>query len=192
MGYLNGGNWSLIAEFVEIESGRDDDRAQLRAALQQCKLTGATLVIAKIDRLSRNLAFISTLMDGGVDFVATDMPSANRLTIHVMAAFAEHEREMISSRTKAALAAAKARGTRLGGFRGHIPDGTLGNRAATAKAVDFAGQVMSLIAPLVADGASLREIAAHLTERQIRTPRGGAWTAAAVKNVIDRARQMAA
>jgi DNA invertase Pin-like site-specific DNA recombinase len=191
-GYLNGGNWNLIAEFVEVESGKNDDRAQLRAALEQCRLTGATLIIAKIDRLSRNVAFISALMETSVDFVAVDMPTANRLTIHILAAVAEHEREMISARTKAALSAARARGMVLGGFRGHVPDHRAGNAAAAARALEFGAQIMVLIAPMVAEGASLRKIAAYLTEQQIQTPRGGAWTATGVKNVIDRASQIAA
>src|SRR5213080_3501248 len=112
--YLNGGRWSLVQEFVEVESGKHSDRPQLTAALAACKKHKAKLVIAKLDRLSRNLAFIATLMESGVEFVAVDMPEANKLTVHILAAVAEHEREMISERTKAALKAAKARGTRLG------------------------------------------------------------------------------
>ncbi len=103
----------LEAEFVEVESGRKDDRPQLAAALALCRRKlGRVLVIAKLDRLARSVAFISNLMESGVAFVAVDMPHANKLTMHVLAAVAEHEREMISQRTKAALAAAKARGTR--------------------------------------------------------------------------------
>src|SRR6516162_418624 len=112
--YLDGGNWQLVQEFVEVESGRHSERPQLAAALAACKKHKARLVIAKLDRLSRNLAFIATLMESGVEFIAADMPFANKLTIHILAAVAEHEREAISERTKAALAAAKARGTRLG------------------------------------------------------------------------------
>src|SRR5712675_1546426 len=119
--YLNGGRWELLAEHVEIESGKRSDRPELAKALAQSKATGATLVIAKLDRLARNVAFISNLMESGVDFVAADMPQANRLTVHVLAAIAEHEAAAISARTKAALARAKARGTRLGGDRGNLP-----------------------------------------------------------------------
>ena len=112
--YLNGGNWQLLAEYVEVESGKRADRPQLIAALSlYAKATGVVVVIAKLDRLARNVAFISNLMESGVEFVAADMPMANRLTVHVLAAVAEHEREMISQRTKAALAAAKARGMKL-------------------------------------------------------------------------------
>jgi DNA invertase Pin-like site-specific DNA recombinase len=115
MNYLNGGRWTLVAEFTEVESGkRDDNRPQLAAAIAACKRQKARLVIAKLDRLSRNLAFIAALMESGVEFVAVDNPHMNKLTIHILAAVAEHEREMISERTRAALQAAKARGKVLG------------------------------------------------------------------------------
>jgi len=113
--YLNGGKWSLAQEFIEIESGKRSDRPQLAAALAACKKLKAKLVVAKLDRLARNVAFTAKLMESGVEFVAADMPFANKLTIHILAAVAEHEREAISDRTKAALAAAKARGVKLGG-----------------------------------------------------------------------------
>ena len=112
--YLNGGAWELVGEFIEVESGKRADRPELVRAMEACRNHKARLVIAKLDRLSRNLAFVATLMESGVEFVAADMPFANKLTIHILAAVAEHEREAISERTKAALAAAKARGTRLG------------------------------------------------------------------------------
>src|SRR5215208_6499111 len=115
--YLNGGSWTLVAEFVEVESGKRDDRPKLQEALRMCRLHGAKLVIAKMDRLARNVAFISNLMESGADFVAVDFPQANRLTVHILAAVAEHEAEAISTRTREALAAAKARGRRLGGDR---------------------------------------------------------------------------
>jgi DNA invertase Pin-like site-specific DNA recombinase len=115
MNYLNGGPWRLVAEHTEVESGKRNARPELQKALAACRRHKAKLCIAKLDRLSRNLAFIATLMDSGVEFVATDNPHANKLTIHILAAVAEHEREAISQRTKAALAAAKARGKKLGG-----------------------------------------------------------------------------
>src|SRR5580700_3661670 len=115
--YLNGGRWTLIQELVEIESGKRSDRPKLAEALRLCRVHGATLIIAKLDRLARNVAFISNLMESGVEFVAVDLPQANSLTVHIMAAMAEHEAKMISARTKAALSAAKARGTQLGGMR---------------------------------------------------------------------------
>src|SRR5437016_4640707 len=112
--YLDGGRWSLVQEFVEIESGKHNERPQLTAALAACNKHRARLVIAKLDRLSRNLAFIAALMESGVEFVAVDNPHANKLTVHILAAVAQHERELISARTSAALKAAKARGKRLG------------------------------------------------------------------------------
>ncbi len=112
--YLNGGEWELLGEFVEIESGKRGDRPKLAEALATCKKHRARLVIAKLDRLSRNVAFIATLMDGKTDFVCCDFPTANRLTLHILAAVAEHEREMIAKRTKDGLAAAKAKGVVLG------------------------------------------------------------------------------
>jgi DNA invertase Pin-like site-specific DNA recombinase len=114
MDYLNGGAWELVGEFIEVESGKKSDRPELSRAIDACRKHKARLVIAKLDRLSRNLAFVATLMESGVEFVAVDNPHANKLTIHILAAVAEHEREAISERTKAALAAAKARGKRLG------------------------------------------------------------------------------
>ena len=119
--YLDGGKWKLVAEFVEVESGKRDDRPKLQAALSYCKLTGATLVIAKLDRLSRDAHFLlglqKELQKSGLRFIAADMPEANELTIGIMAVVAQAERKMISDRTKAALQAAKAKGTRLGGWR---------------------------------------------------------------------------
>src|ERR1700733_8691988 len=116
--HLNGGNWKVVGEFTEVETGKRADRPQLAAALAACRLHGAKLIIAKLDRLARNVHFISGLMESKVDFVAVDFPQANRLTVHILAAVAEHEAKMISERTKVALAAARARGVKLGGDRG--------------------------------------------------------------------------
>src|SRR5271154_3347795 len=118
--YLNGGHWQLVQELVEVESGKRNDRPAIAEALRLCRLHRATLIIAKLDRLARNVHFISSLMEAGVEFVAVDFPQANRLTVHILAAVAEHEASMISARTKAALAAAKARGVKLGGQRGSV------------------------------------------------------------------------
>jgi DNA invertase Pin-like site-specific DNA recombinase len=117
MNYLNGGSWQLVGEFTEVESGKHSDRSQLAAAVAACKKLRAKLVIAKLDRLSRNLAFIAAPMDSGVEFVAVDNPHANKLTVHILAAVAQHEREMIAERTRGALRAAKARGVTLGNPR---------------------------------------------------------------------------
>lgn len=176
------GQGELEAEFVEVESGRKDDRPQLAAALALCRRKlGRVLVIAKLDRLARSVAFISNLMESGVAFVAVDMPHANKLTMHVLAAVAEHEREMISQRTKAALAAAKARGTRLGNPR---PD-TARMRAAVAERVaGFRAGVLPTIQALQAEGRSLRGIAVELNARDIKSARGLSWHAASVKVVL--------
>jgi DNA invertase Pin-like site-specific DNA recombinase len=121
----------IAPEFVEVESGKHSDRPQLQAALARCRATGATLVIAKLDRLSRDLHFLTGLQKAGLPFVAADNPTANELTIHILAAVAQAERKAISDRTKAALAAAKARGVRLGGYRdGARPDPAAGTAGA--------------------------------------------------------------
>ena len=177
LAYLNGGKWTLAAEFVEIESGKRSDRAQLAAALAACKKLKAKLVVAKLDRLSRNVAFISALMDSCVEFVAADMPHANRLTVHILAAVAEHEREAISARTTAALQAAKARGVKLGGPK-LAQAAKLGQQANKANADRFAANVLPVIEQVKASGAtSLRAVAAALTARGVPTARGGDWNA---------------
>jgi DNA invertase Pin-like site-specific DNA recombinase len=134
LSYLNGGSWTMAAEFTEVESGKHADRPQLAAALAACKKHKAKLVIAKLDRLSRNLAFIAALMDSGVEFVAADNPHANKLTIHILAAVAQHEREAIAQRTREALAAAKARGVKLGNPR--LAEARAGVIAARIAAAD--------------------------------------------------------
>lgn len=189
-GYLNGGDWDLLAEFTEVESGKRNDRAELGRALERTRLTGATLLIAKLDRLSRDASFLLSLMDAGVEFVAVDMPHANRLTVGIMALVAEQEREAISARTKAALAAAKARGVKLGGWRGGAPrDATKARERVVEKADSFAAGLLPVISRHRGAGKSLREIAAILTEEGYRTARGGKWTAASVSNILKRKRQ---
>ena len=183
--YLNGGSWRLMGEFTEVESGSHNDRPELAKALAACRLKGATLAIAKLDRLSRDACFLLGLSRAGVDFVAADMPSANRLTVGIMAVVAEEERRMIAARTKAALAAAKARGVILGGWRGGPKvDGKLGATANRDRAASFAAKLAPVMAELQGRGLSLRQIAAELTVHGIQTPRGGAWTAAAVRAVL--------
>ena len=184
--YLNGGSWQLVAEHVEIETGKRDDRPELVKALETCRKHRARLVIAKLDRLSRNLAFIATLMDSGVEFVAVDNPHANKLTVHILAAVAEHEREMISERTKAALQAARARGTRLGNPR--LPEAAArGTAALQASAAGRAANVLPVIRELQQAGiTSHNRIAAALNDRGVRTARGGRWTHVQVGNVLAR------
>lgn len=188
--YLNGGAWELADEFVEIESGKRADRQQLAAALAACRLHRAILIIAKLDRLARNVAFVSALMDSGVEFVACDFPQANRLTIHILAAVAEHEARMISDRTKAALSAAKARGIHLGGFRGGVASDCARARSLVAR-VTQADRRASDLAPIIrviqASGvSSLRGIAAQLNQRGITASRGGRWSAPQIRDVLSR------
>lgn len=190
--HLNGGQWSLAAEFTEVESGKDNGRPELQKAISAAKLYGAKLIIAKLDRLARNVAFVSNLMESGVEFVAVDFPQANRLTIHILAAVAEHEASMISQRTKAALAAAKARGTKLGGNRGAVIDHEARKTSAaarSAKAKDRASHILPIIEELKALGiSSLGAIARELTARSVPTARGLAtWTPAGVSRVLEKA-----
>ena len=193
--YLNSGK--LLKEFVEVESGKNSDRPKLQAALEACQRTGATLLIAKLDRLSRNVAFTANLMDSGVEFVACDFPTANRLTIHIMAAVAEHEREMISKRTREALAAAKARGTKLGNpanltKRAAKKGRALGVDAIKGKADAFAARAYPVIDNYRQDGMSMNAIAKRLNEEGELTPRGRTWTHVTVKNVLSRFETMSA
>lgn len=175
----------LAQEFTEIESGRKNDRPQLQAALFLCRRQKATLVIARLDRLARNVAFIANLMESGVEFVAVDMPHANRLTLHILAAVAEHEREMISKRTKDALAAAKARGQRLGN-----PSPALALERARSAVMESAELFTATHAPLIRElrtgGLTLRAIARELDRRNIKTARGGRWQAVQVRNILGR------
>ena len=174
--FLNGGNWSLVKEFVEVESGKRADRPQLEASLKACRAYGAKLVIAKLDRLSRDAHFLLGLEKAGVDFVAADMPNANRLTVGIMAMLAEEERRMISKRTKDALAAAKRCGVKLGGDRGVRPTARtrkLAIEVLRERAAARAADIAPVIAELQASGAtSLKAIAAGLTEKGIATARG--------------------
>jgi DNA invertase Pin-like site-specific DNA recombinase len=175
MQYLNGGNWKLLAEFTEVESGKNNDRVQLAQALKECRMTGATLVIAKLDRLSRDAHFLLGLDKAGVNFVAADMPDANRLTVGIMAVIAQAEREMISKRTKDALAQSTKK---LGGWRGGpVGDPTAARAARTRKSAAFAESLLPIVEGLRAQGQTLAQIAEHLTARGIQTPRGGAWSA---------------
>ena len=183
--YLDGGRWTLVAEFTEVESGANNGRPELAKALAACRLKGATLVIAKLDRLSRDAHFLLGLEKAGVDFVAVDMPNANRMTVGIMAVIAEEERRMISERTKAALAAAKARGVKLGGWKGGPKvDGRLGVEAQQRLAQAFAAELEPVVGDLRRRGLSLRQMAAELTSQGIQTPRGGQWSACAVRNVL--------
>lgn len=190
----------VAREFIEVESGKKSDRPQLAQALAHCRALGARLVVAKIDRLARNVHFVSGLMESGVDFVAADMPSVNRMTIHILAAVAEEEARAISKRTKDALAAAKARGQKLGGVRHRKDTGATvmtltsetrskaaGARAAKAKTA--ASNLLPLIMEIrtgLGEEASLGAIARRLTEMKAKTPSGKstAWTAVQVQRLL--------
>ena len=187
LAHLKGGAWTLLDAFTEVESGKRPDRPELARALVACRLTGATLMIAKLDRLTRSVAFLADLMESGVEFVACDNPYVSRLTIHILAAAAENESEAISKRAREALVAAKARGKRLGGYRGSIPDGRLGAVAMRSKADAFATRLAPLMADMKQRGLSLHQMAAELSANSIRTARGGSWTATTVRRVLARA-----
>jgi DNA invertase Pin-like site-specific DNA recombinase len=187
--YLQGGVRTNCGEFIEVESGKGSNalarRPQLRMALDACKKHKATLVIAKLDRLARNVHFISGLLESGVEFVAADMPEANKVMLHMHAVMAEWERDQISARTKAALAAAKARGVRLGvAGRENL------NRNAQARkgAADaFAGNLRGVMIGFRAAGMSQRAMVTELTTLGIRTPNGGAgWSLIQVQRVLAR------
>jgi DNA invertase Pin-like site-specific DNA recombinase len=185
--YLTGGTRTVLAEFVEIETGKGanalERRPQLRLALELCRKSGATLLIAKLDRLARNVHFVSGLMESKVRFVACDLPEANQLTIHIMAAFAEHEARRISERTRDALAAAKARGVVLGAtgpanLQRHTRD-----RQDAACA--FKARLTPLLNGFAAQGFSRRAMVVQLNDLNIKAPRGGAWSLGQVQRLIN-------
>jgi DNA invertase Pin-like site-specific DNA recombinase len=193
--YLNGGDWQIVGEFTEIESGKRSDRPELDKALAAARLHRCPLVVSKVDRLTRSVSFLSRLLEAGVDVRFADLPqiegATGRLLLQQMVAVAELEAGMISARTKAALKAAKRRGVKLGGDRGVIPTAKVRAKATAileARADARAADIMPTIAALQAAGAtSLRAIAAGLNERGIPTARGdGEWSAVQVKRVLDR------
>lgn len=189
-GYIERAGGELVAEYVEVESGRRSDRPKLREALAACQRLGARLIISKLDRLSRSVSFISKLMDSRADFLIVDMPDANRLTLHLMAAIAENEREMISRRTKEALQAAKARGVTLGTPANLQTEAAakgrhLGLKVSRERARKFAERMSGQVKRLRGEGLSLRAIARVLNEEGALTASGkGTWTAAGVRKVL--------
>lgn len=184
--YLTGSTRTVLAEFVEVETGKGanalEKRPQLRMALELCRKSGATLLIAKLDRLARNVHFVSGLMESKVKFVACDLPEANQLTIHIMAAFAEHEARRISERTRDALAAAKARGVVLGAT------GPANLNRHTQQRQDAACAFNARLTPLLngfaSQGLSRRAMVAQLNDLGIKAPRGGAWSLGQVQRIV--------
>jgi DNA invertase Pin-like site-specific DNA recombinase len=185
--------WSIIEAFTEVESGKRTDRPKLAKALHHAQVTGATLIIAKLDRLSRNAAFLLQLQDSGAKFIAADMPEACNLTVGIMALVAQQEREAISKRTKDALAAAKARGTKLGNPNGAaaLRRAGKGNAASVvsikAGADAFAQKLASVVAKLQAEGhTSLPALAQQLNAGGFQTARGGKWHPSSIRNLLQR------
>lgn len=185
--YLQSVSGELFAEFTEVESGTKAARPQFNEALRLCRVFSATLVIAKLDRLARNVALIAQLMECGVEFVAADFPQANRLTIHILAAIAEYEAKLISERVKAAIVASKARGVVWGGNRNaptlHLDAARrLGNEGRKRRAVARAMDLEPLIMQMRESGKSLKGIAAELNRLGIHQRQGGInWMPNAVR-----------
>jgi DNA invertase Pin-like site-specific DNA recombinase len=185
------GRGEMLAEFLEVESGKDNGRPELQRALQEAKRKGAVLVIAKLDRLARNVAFVSALLEAGVEIEAADLPHANRFVMHIMAAVAEEEARAISARTKAALQAAKARGVALGAHNPAVKKGLEAGQARSiaarkGKADVHAATVAPILEAFLRKGLSLRQMAEELNSRNIPTARGGQWHAATVRNALSR------
>ena len=184
--YLNGGNWKLIGEFAEVETGKRSDRQELLKAIALCRKQDATLLIAKLDRLARNAAFLLNLRDSGVDFIAVDMPHADKFTVGIMALVAEKERDMISQRTKDGLAAAKRRGIKLGNPR---PAKAVKRavKANAKRAEAYAQRLAPVIQEIqAAHVTTLGGIAQCLNARGFKTPNGKAFAPQSVKNVLAR------
>lgn len=186
--YLNGGSWTLAKEFVEVESGRNVKRPQLQEALRYCKMMNATLVVAKLDRLSRRASFLLDLQNSGVRFVAADNPHANEMTVGILAVVAEYEAKQISIRTRSALAVA-AKTKKLGSPRPITRKAQLlGAKAASARRTELANEWHSVVAPSVAramqEQGTLAGAAKALTGMGIPTRRGKEWTPNAVRMVM--------
>ena len=184
--YLNGGNWELIGEFSEVESGKNNHREELQKAIALCRKSKAKLIIAKLDRLARNAAFLLNLRDSGVDFVAVDMPHADKFTVGIMALVAEKERDLISQRTKDGLAAAKRRGIKLGN-----PNPAQAIKFALAANMRRADRYAENLLPVVREIQkvgieTLSGIANCLNVRGFKTPRGKVFAPQSVKNLLAR------
>jgi len=175
--------WEVIAEFTDVQSGKDDNRPELQKAMALAEETGATILIAKLDRISRRVSFISAIMERKkLNLTVATMPNADKFQLHIYAALAEQEREFISLRTKQALAPLKGTG-KLGGNRGNIDKA---NEAARALADSHAAKVMDTVRPLKEAGRTLQQIADTLNKSGVKTARGGKWHPTTVKNVLAR------
>jgi DNA invertase Pin-like site-specific DNA recombinase len=189
--FLNGNGWEHVAEYVEVESGRTKERHELQRALKACRVHRATLVVSRLDRLSRNASFLLSLRDAGVDVRFADMPSADRLVVGILAMVAEWEAAQISARTKAALAAAKARGTILGRPE-NLRNAEAGQKASaelrTARANRWAEDLRDTVEELRAQGANtLQALADALTAQGLATPRGSTvWSSAQAQRLLQR------
>jgi DNA invertase Pin-like site-specific DNA recombinase len=187
--YCQANNAKVIATYTEVESGRRASRPELQKAIMHAKRANAKLIVARLDRLARNVHFLSGLMESGVDFLACDMPQVNKLTVHVLAAVAEAEAEAASIRTKAALAALKARGAKLGNPAALTDEAAakgrpLGVQAVKAKAAKFAADLGPIVAELRGQNYTLQKIADHLNELGFQTPRKKSWTPTQVMRVL--------
>ena len=187
--YLATTKGELLEEYTEVQSGKKNDRPELEKALRKCKLTGCTLLIAKIDRLSRNASFLLSLKDSNLAFVAADMPEANRLTVGLMAVMAEYESQKISERTTAALKVAKARGVKLGNPRldeVRCTDITAAQTARIAKAKARNTQILDVINEIQSEAGklSLRAICRRLNDAGYKTSRGKNWQPTSVKRIL--------
>jgi len=176
--------WEVIADFTDVQSGKDDNRPELQKAMALAEETGATILIAKLDRISRRVSFISAIMERKkLNLTVATMPNADKFQLHIYAALAEQEREFISLRTKQALAPLKGTG-KLGGNRGNIDKA---NEAARALADSHAAKVIDTVLPLKEAGRTLQQIADTLNKSGVKTARGGKWHPTTVKNVLLRA-----
>ncbi len=185
--YLAGRDHSIIGEFIEIESGRNADRPKLAEAIALARRNKATLIIARLDRLARSVAFISQLMESSVQFIACDLPDANRLTLHILAAVAEAEARAISERTKAAMAAAKARGVILGNTTNLAEVQVMARRALVQQAERRSIDLLPTIHQIVLSGVrSVHRVADELNRRNVKTAQGKQWHGATVANIIKR------
>lgn len=187
--FIKANQGEIITEYVEVESGRSKTRKALLQALAHTRVTKAKLIIAKLDRLARNLSFTAALMDSGVEFIACDLPQANRFTIHVMAALAEQEAELISVRTKAALAEAKKRGVRLGNPKLAQVRGSP-KAASRAWQEKVAGRSLAYLGAVLEAKSkgikTLQGIADHLNQKGVFTPDGHRWHPTSIKRLLSR------